>query len=201
YTFNYFKDYKYLLSAQSYLDSLKVLIKPSINPYDLTYDGHKGVYNEKNARLAYKAAVANKSEIKKEKSELEKQKYLKSIKFNLDKTWIDVLENNPNIEFIFFFPPYSILTYKLWDDEYVEYMEIKEILIKNILNYSNARIYDFQDREDITHNLNNYKDYSHYHPKINSLILEEISGNKNEVTFENYLEKINRLNAQVNEYK
>ncbi|MDE6184653.1 MAG: hypothetical protein K2G39_04395, partial [Lachnospiraceae bacterium] len=38
--------------------------------------------------------------------------------------------------------------------------------------YKNVEVYFFPDQEEIICNLNNYADYSHYHPKFNRYMAE-----------------------------
>ena len=73
-----------------------------------------------------------------------------------------------------FFPPYSIL---FWNDVLKEnHLEatIEEYrYISNRLNaYENVEVYFFPDQDEIICDLNNYADYSHYHPRYNRYMTE-----------------------------
>lgn len=188
---NYLKDYKYLLNIQSWLDVLKILVKEKKNPYDLTFDGGNYIYKKENVLRDYE-----------ESKKLKNNKILniEKIKNTIENTWVKEIKENQNTEFIFYFPPYSILTYKMWGNTFFDYMNIKKTLIENMVSYSNVKIYDFQNIKEITHELDYYKDFSHYHPKINSWMLSEMKNNSNRVTLNNYKDKIKELIDQVKIY-
>lgn len=88
---------------------------------------------------------------------------------NMKENIIPYIEEHPDTEFVIFYPPYSIL---FWNDVLTrnqleatlyEYQLISEML----LEYDNVRIFFFADEEDIITDLNNYADYTHYHPEFN----------------------------------
>lgn len=100
--------------------------------------------------------------------------YLEAVEKNLAANICPYIENNPETEFVIFFPPYSIL---FWNDVLREnHLEatIEEYrYIANRLNeYDNVEVYFFPDREEIVCDLNNYADYSHYHPRFNRYMTE-----------------------------
>lgn len=83
---------------------------------------------------------------------------------------IDAFVNDLDAESVsyhFFFPPYSSLFWcDAWTQGYYdEYVEAKEYFIKKVTALG-SDVYDFQS-EDITLDLNNYKDTTHYSPAIN----------------------------------
>lgn len=95
---------------------------------------------------------------------------------HFNKLLLKIIKENQDINFYIFYPPYSILTYKAMNGKNLIYFFRTKEYINNILsNFNNVKIYDFQDRLDIVTNLNNYKDLTHYHQKINTLMLQEIS--------------------------
>ncbi len=100
--------------------------------------------------------------------------YLASTEKNLAVNICPYIEENPETEFVVFFPPYSIL---FWNDvlkenhlnaTLAEYRYIAERLNA----YENVTMYFFPDREEIVCDLNNYADYSHYHPRYNRYMAE-----------------------------
>lgn len=97
------------------------------------------------------------------------------------------IESRPDVEFIFYAPPYSIL---YWDDCYLRGRLTAEIcaldvVYEKLLAYPNVRVFFFQDDWDVTSNLDNYKDYSHYTQDINHYIYECMRTGKNELTKDN----------------
>lgn len=100
--------------------------------------------------------------------------YLASTEKNLDVNICPYIEANPETEFIIFFPPYSIL---FWNDVIVENhldatIEEYRYIAERLNAYENVKVYFFPDQEKIICSLNNYADYSHYHPKFNRYMTE-----------------------------
>jgi hypothetical protein len=122
---------------------------------------------------------------------------------NLAKYLIPLIKNNPNINYTFFYPPYSILTYKQMETSNTldDFISTKKQIFKMMSKYQNIRIYDFQIAENITHDLNNYKDLTHYHQKINTWMLEQIYDINYLVNKNNIDEYSEKLKIQVTDYK
>ena len=100
--------------------------------------------------------------------------YLEAVERNLSENICPYIEANPETKFVIFFPPYSIL---FWNDVLKENhldVTIEEYrYITNRLNaYENVEVYFFPDQEEIICDLNNYADYSHYHPRYNRYMAE-----------------------------
>lgn len=76
----------------------------------------------------------------------------------------------------FFVTPYSAQRMRLWKraGRYNVLMNCAALIVREIARYPNARAFRFDDRADIVENIDNYKDYDHYGPWINKLILEEM---------------------------
>ncbi len=79
-------------------------------------------------------------------------------------------------------------------------LEFKEYAIKEMLNYDNVKLYDFQNLDDIVLNLDNYKDTIHYSSEICDEIIRNISEDKNLITKENYKEKVQYLRNMINQF-
>lgn len=133
--------------------------------------------------------------------------YLESVEKNLSKNICPYIEANPETEFVIFFPPYSIL---FWNDVLKENhldATIEEYrYIANRLNaYENVEVYFFPDQEEIICDLNNYADYSHYHPRynrymaecfaqgINLVLKEEAEDSSNGKTIDEYLDHMREI--------
>ena len=122
---------------------------------------------------------------------------------NVAKYLIPLIKNNPNINYIFFYPPYSILTYKQMEasDTLDNFILTKKHIFNMMSKYNNVKIYDFQIAKNITYDLNNYKDITHYHQKINTWMLEQIHDNNYLVNKNNINQYSKKLKIQVNQYK
>lgn len=65
-------------------------------------------------------------------------------------------------------------------------LEAEEYIIELILQCDNIKLFSFNNRTDITTNINNYKDTRHYGQWVNSLILHWMHDGKYQITKENY---------------
>ena len=79
---------------------------------------------------------------------------------NLDVNILPFVKNNPDTDFYFFFPPYSIL---YWHNVMQENMLEATLLqyqyvTERLLEYDNVHLFYFQNMEEVT-DLNNYADY------------------------------------------
>ncbi len=100
-------------------------------------------------------------------------------KLNVEYNYLPFIEEHPETEFIFFFPPYSLAHwYFFYQHGTFEYhLNQKAALVQKLLPYENVRIYDFQAELDWILNLDNYIDSSHYGPWINDAIVEAVARN------------------------
>ena len=100
--------------------------------------------------------------------------YIPRTALNLDKNICPFIEANPETEFVIFFPPYSILFWNnvLRENHLEATIEEYRYIAERLNAYDNVEMYFFPDREDIVLDLNNYADYSHYHPDFNRFMAE-----------------------------
>lgn len=115
---------------------------------------------------------------------------------------IPYIKNQPDVSFIFYAPPYSIL---YWDDcvrqgrltaEICALSEVYGTLLYN----DNVRLFYFQDDFDIITNLDNYKDYSHYSKDINYYLYQCMSRGTCEVTKDNYYDYLLNFSETAADY-
>ncbi|MBP3784345.1 MAG: hypothetical protein J6I68_13960 [Butyrivibrio sp.] len=98
---------------------------------------------------------------------------LPQTKANLEKNILPFVQEHPETEFYFFFPPYSILYWHnlkqegFYDAAFAQYQYVADTL----LQYPNVHLYYFQTMDEVT-DLSNYADYSHYKPEINRYMVE-----------------------------
>lgn len=104
-----------------------------------------------------------------------------------------------NAEYHFFFPPYSSLFWcDAQEDGYFEtYLDAKDYFVERA-NEFGATVYDFQAAE-LTMDLNNYKDTTHFAPAINDWMTSRFADKSDIVTPDNcsdYREKLLSNTAQ-----
>lgn len=128
--------------------------------------------------------------------------YQDKVDLNLENNIIPLIEENPETEFVFFMVPFSIL---YWDNEvrqgtFDATMYGVEYAITRLLEYDNVRIYFYHDAWEIVTNLDNYKDYSHYGPWINSWMTQAISADEGRLTKDNYHTVLNEMYNYIKAY-
>lgn len=121
--------------------------------------------------------------------------FLAGVAANLDVNICPFIEAHPETEFVFFYPPYSIL---YWNDvmrqkQLDAVIAELEYMTERLLAYENVRVFCFQDQEEIVCNLNNYADYTHYHADVCRYIVECFADGSCELTEENYREVFDGL--------
>lgn len=112
------------------------------------------------------------------------------------------IEDNPDIEFYLFMPPYSVL---FWQKYYAngcvdEELEMHQQIMEAFLKYDNVKLFYFMNDEEIISDLNNYRDAGHYSPKVCSVLVKRMHDGENRITEENYLEALSEMKRLVNSY-
>jgi len=115
---------------------------------------------------------------------------------NIEYNFIPYIEAHPETEFIFFFPPYSLMRwYEFYSYSTLNYnITQKEAVVKRLLPYENVKLYDFQTQLDWILNLDHYVDYEHYGPHINARIAEMIADDACRITS---LDQVKANNAVI----
>ena len=122
------------------------------------------------------------------KYEFAKDEVNKNIVNNL----VSVAKQHPDVEFYYFYPPYSALFWNYCKDinQINIYFGLEEYITELLLSCDNIHLFSFNFRTDITTDINNYTDKEHFATWINSLIIKWMSEGKYELTKENYKERL-----------
>jgi len=99
-----------------------------------------------------------------------------------------LVEQYPDVEFYYFFTPYSIYYFNnLYREGKLErQLIIEKCAIEQLVQYENVHLFSFFTEFDMIMDPNNYKDVTHYHEDINSEILEWMATGYGELTLDNY---------------
>jgi len=124
---------------------------------------------------------------------------MENVEQNMAQNILPIIQQNPQVEFYIIFPPYSVL---FWDnakyyDLLAPYLDAEKYVIEKLLQHSNVQMHYFQTERNIVCDLSLYKDTVHYHPNINSFIIESIAANDYILTDENYLSKLDDIRHLV----
>lgn len=104
----------------------------------------------------------------------------------------------PDIEFIVFFPPVSVMDYQGGDNQ--KYIALKEKIVDMLLTCRNVKLYDFETAQHIMTDFSNYKDRKHYSGKINSWMIGEMKKNNYRVNNRNKRSSLEKLYKMLETY-
>ena len=110
---------------------------------------------------------------------------------------IEIAKKMPDIEFVFFFAPVSML---YWDEQ----IRLNRVLTlkaayleacKTLTSYNSVKVHFWADDEmlAIMSDLDNYVDACHYNGQVSSEMLKRIKNKQGLVNTDNYQEQVNTL--------
>ena len=183
---NILNDYKYILSKGAFFQSLINLIKSLKSKENINFDEYSSWRNKESGRDVV-LRTYKRDENKKEEDKLTLQE-IEMIKENIEKNVIELPKKYPDVKFIYFITPYSIV---YWDSinqngDILKQLEAEKIMIEMILEVPNIELYSFFNNYELITDLSSYTDAGHYNYKINDKILEWISRKEYRLTKENY---------------
>jgi len=181
---NVFNDYKYLFSIDTLQRSIDMLSNRNNDIENNPLYDYSKMYewgSKKSDSEALKAVHSRWNKRKEfDKDTKDEEKKLELMVENFDYNLLPLIKENQNIEFILFFPPYSILAQKIYlqRDQLDDFIEFKKYIVNKISGYKNVKAYDFQLAYQITNNLTNYRDLYHYKAYVNKWMLEQMKLDK-----------------------
>jgi hypothetical protein len=124
---------------------------------------------------------------------------------NFERDAIGLIEENPDVTFDIYFPPYSILHFVAMRDASPATLKIvydfAAYADRRLAQFPNARLHDFREAKEVTHDLGNYGDVIHHSPAIDLKILSWIASGQYVVDRAAPLASLQRLKEQVEAYK
>lgn len=99
----------------------------------------------------------------------------------------------PDVDFYYFFTPYSVVYWgqQIENNDIYRWIEAEQYIIELLLPYENIKLYSFNNRWDLVTDLNHYKDTNHYGGWINSAMLHWMKDGQYLLTAENYRSYLN----------
>lgn len=203
-----YNDYRYLLSASILGDSLEILYGQALGrPADgksldsLNNWSDKFVFSREALKILWDIELEERAKGTVKYSA--KDPSLQAMQASFDANILPLVDDNPDIQYRIFYPPYSILRYRalyLEDPRlFYDEMAIKAYIFQQLQAYPNVELYDFQADPGLTFNLNQYKDFSHHTESYNELVIQAIACRDPRylVTGDNINKDISALTAQV----
>ncbi len=107
---------------------------------------------------------------------------------NIHQNVTELAERYPDVTFYYFFTPYSAAWWQalLNEGNFEKQLLAERLVIEEILKSDNIKLYSFNNLTEITTDLNNYRDKTHYGEWINSLILMYMKDEICVLTCDNY---------------
>lgn len=121
---------------------------------------------------------------------------------NIRQNVTDLAREHPETTFYLFFPPYSIC---YWDElknngQIDRQINVEQLVIEEILEVPNIKLYSFYNNFGLICDLNNYKDQGHYGEWVNSWMLEQMYEEEYLLTKDNYQVYIDTIREFYNSY-
>lgn len=125
-----------------------------------------------------------------------------SVRENVQANVVSLAEANPEIDFYYFFTPYSAAWWqnKLESGQIQMVFRAEQIAVEEILKCENIKLFSLSDDADVCMDLNNYKDPTHYAPWINSLFLKLMRDERCILTEDNYLQRLDAQHSLYTEF-
>ena len=186
---NPFNDAEYLLNKEVVPKTLAVINYTRAGEQTVTRDAYGSWGQFKTYGRDAVLSTFSLQQVREETVELTEAD-ITTIQENVTQNFLATALANPETEFYLFFPPYSICYWEALQrtGQLEAQIQAQEIAVELLLTAENINVYDFNDRIDITTNLDNYCDTLHYGEWINSEILSLMAEGKNKLTLDNYKE-------------
>lgn len=198
---NPFNDYEYLFNISNVKHAWKALTTPeeeskAFRNLDLLRNW------DKSAKYSQAAVLDTWEKARIKEAGYGKNEFsLENVEAVFNKYVLSLIEEHPEVEFTFYYPPYTILRQQVWAETNPVRAEnqyaMKKYMFEQFSKHSNVSVYDFQEDSSITYDLGQYKDLSHHSQDINERIVREIAEGKHLVTADN-VDKFNEeLESQL----
>lgn len=189
---NIFNDYKYWWNKEILIKGVAInLIYTILRKKSTSFDEYSSWDNIEKGK-----EVILKTYKRAENENIEKlllQEDIDRIDKNIEENVTKLPKQYPDVKFIYFITPYSILYFDELNQkgEVMKQILAEKYMIEKILRIPNIELYSFFDNYNLIINLDNYIDSGHYINHINDQILIWIKDKKYRLTKENYQEYIN----------
>lgn len=168
------------------------------------FDAYIDKYGVTEGKESVMAAYERPEKEKRIVDDTETKQMLLTLDKNLQQNVINIMEENPDITFYLFFPPYSIL----WWDQYNQYgrevlerrILMEKYAIEKLISYENVHLFSFTSNSEWICNFENYCDSVHYTKDANTQILKWMRDGEYELTQDNYMEYIDSITEFLCDY-
>jgi len=118
------------------------------------------------------------------------------LRVSIEKNFVANVKAHPDVQFYYFFPPYSVLGWYITyisDGKYYAYTEAMRMISEEMIQYDNVHLFTFDDAYDITTNLDNYGDAGHYSAEISDWIIDQMAADNYRLTEDNIDSRLSEI--------
>lgn len=189
---NFFDDIPYWLNLDVLTQEIKYALEQMRNP-DATPIPRDEWFAWEASTVYSREQVLSRFGFTKGAAQLDPAEGLANAQHNFESYLAPFLQENPEVQFTFYFPPYSQLYWVLlWQEGILEeQLAVRAWLTEQLLAYSNVDLYDFSAQADWIEDLDRYTDYSHHDPAMSEAIFDRIAAGENRVTETGQIEEHN----------
>lgn len=175
---NKLNDYKYIFNVSNIKHAFASLFLPQ-DEYPQFRNLEKLNYWDTYARYGPERVMAKWKEAwMAEQGTSASEPSLELVKERFEENILSLVQAHPEIEFIIYYPPYSVIRQQVWyslnPGRFNNTLAMKKYMYEQLSKLDNVTIHDFQSDSSITYDLGVYKDLSHHSAEINQRIVDEI---------------------------
>jgi multisubunit Na+/H+ antiporter MnhB subunit len=115
---------------------------------------------------------------------------------HLEMNIVPLVEAYPQVEFVFFFPPYSI--YYWYDKNMDDMAAVLAAVVERLIVYDNVRLFFPLNHAETVTDIYNYYDLGHYRSAVNDYLVRCFAEGTFLLTEENYRAELEKLTDMVN---
>ena len=198
---NIFNDVKYLFNKSILKTSLDVLVRSRAGVPMTSFDEYSAWPADTMYGREVVFAYHQRHWLDNEKKPMTQER-LELLRGNISQNLLETARANPDTEFYYYFPPYSIL---FWDKQQrmgtLELtLEAEKEVIDMLLELDNVHLFSFLDDFELICDFSRYKDYIHHDPNVNSYILGCMASGEHELTEDNLDDYLLRMQQFYTNY-
>ncbi|MBR5521026.1 MAG: hypothetical protein IKU54_03425 [Oscillospiraceae bacterium] len=189
YNDNIFDDVKYVLDKEVLFSTIlyQVIEFTEDGGKTPSFDDYCSWYN----RVTFSKEATLKSYTRPEISDEIKvfdEEYKQQVYENVMQNLVNVAKNNPDIEFYYYYTPYSIIYFdrEMRNGHFLQGIAAAEYATELMLECPNIKLFSFFDNYELICNLDFYKDIIHHSEAINIRILKWMRNDTGLLTKDNY---------------
>lgn len=179
-------DVKYLFNKEMFFNAVRYCLYGFIGEKMTSLDEYVfwgGTYDKDYVMKNYKRREWIENE---NLTDEERQLILENMEQNITST----IEENPGCMFYMFFQPSSVLYYDYLfsNGEFYKIWQGEKMIVERLLQYENVKMYGWANQYELTTDLSQYRDISHYLENINTDMLYWMANDIGLLTKDNYLQ-------------